>query len=120
MSPGNTKSLGKKAEDMAARYLKEQGYRILERNLQLKQGEIDILARQGSTLVIVEVKSAGEGSEFGHPVFHVDAKKQRKLRSLGNELILKNQFHKTDIRFDVVSVDYRTGEPIIELIENAF
>ncbi len=116
----SSQSLGKKAEAMAARFLKKRGYRILERNLQLRLGEIDILARVGDTLIIVEVKSAGEGSDFGPPVLRVDERKQRKLRTLAQELMQRHRFHDTDIRFDVVTVDFRSGEPEIELIENAF
>lgn len=120
MSSDSRRSLGENAEEMAARFLKKRGYRILDRNLQLRLGEIDILARQGDMLVIVEVKSAGVDSDFGPPVLRVNGRKQRKLRLLAQELLQRHRFHETDIRFDVVSVDLRSGEPVIELIENAF
>lgn len=112
--------LGAKAEAIAARHLKRNGYRILDRNLHSRIGEIDILARQGGTLVIVEVKSAREGSPFGPPSFRVDSAKRQKLKKLATELQKKHKLRTVDMRFDVVCVLFGENTHSVEVIENAF
>lgn len=57
---------GKKGEDIAVAYLKGKGYRIVERNYKCPLGEIDVVAKDGDTIVFVEVKS-GKSEEFGDP-----------------------------------------------------
>ena len=116
----STAELGAMAEGVAVKHLKRKGYRILERNLKLRSGEIDVLARKGGVLVIVEVKAMRKESDFGPPVLRVDARKRRKLRQLAKGLMQKHKLRETDIRFDVVCVDFSQTEPIVEVIENAF
>ena len=69
---------GKKGEDLACRYLKEQGYRILDRNVRYKMGEIDVVALDGDHICFVEVK-ARTRTDYGMPRDAVDARKQQKL-----------------------------------------
>ncbi len=73
------KNTGNAGEEIAADYLQKQGYKVLERNLSLSFGEIDILASQGKTIVIVEVKTV-RGSGFGLAQELVRFKKQEKLK----------------------------------------
>ena len=119
-SPRLLSELGAKAESIAVAHLKKKGYRILEKNLRTRLGEIDVLARQKDVLVLVEVKSGQGDSPFGPPQLRVDARKQRKLRQLATELQKRHRLVSTDIRFDVVSVQFFDGKPVVELIENAF
>ena len=70
--------LGKAGEDLAAAVLKKQGYKILERNYVTPLGEIDLVARQGKTLVIIEVKTR-KGTRFGSPQEAVSAAKSQPL-----------------------------------------
>ena len=95
---------GRRGERVAARHLKRAGYRILGRNVRLRQGEIDLLAEAPDrrTIVIVEVKSGA--SDAVAPEHHVNAAKQRKLTALAAELARRRRFSARPMRFDVVAV----------------
>jgi len=110
------KSTGNLGEDIAAEFLKKKGYRILDRNLHLICGEIDILAEERGTLVIVEVKSV-RGGGFGQAVDLVRYKKQNKLRQLASALI--QQYPNRQIRVDAVGVDLSQEPPAVDHIINA-
>jgi len=110
--------LGKKGEELAAQYLIEKGYEILERNWRNIHKEIDIIAKDGETLVIVEVKTR-QSDEHGEPDLAVTRQKQTRLIYAANVYIFRN---KLDIstRFDIVSIVFNNGNPIIDHIEDAF
>ena len=78
------KELGARGEELAVRYLKNRGYRILERNYRIKLGEIDIIARDRNTLVFVEVK-ARSSNRFGHPKSAITPQKQRKISMVSQQ-----------------------------------
>ncbi len=110
--------LGTKGEDLALKFLKKKGYRILSRNYKTPLGEIDIVAEDGGTLVFVEVKTRADDS-FGLPFEAVDSRKREKLRKVAL-YYLKNRC-KRDLpsRFDVLSI--RAGQRNeIEHIIDAF
>lgn len=112
-------TLGKSGEDLAARYLIQKNYQIIERNFRSKLGEIDIIARQGKTLIFCEVKTR-LSSSYGHPFEAVTTNKQNKIRKVAELYLVKakNTLHNYDsIRFDVISV---TAAVNVEHIENAF
>ncbi|MET0673532.1 MAG: YraN family protein [Microbacterium pygmaeum] len=97
--------LGKAGEDRAARHLESSGYLILERNWRVHAGEIDIIAVDGSSLVIVEVKTrAGDG--FGHPFEAVDARKRSRLWRLAFAWIAAHpdQAQGRRLRLDVIAI----------------
>lgn len=94
--------VGRLGEDVAAQYLQSIGYRIVERNKRYPLGEIDILARDSETLVIVEVK-AGRTGKFGPAYLRVGPEKQQKLRCLAARL--SQDYPQMLIRIDVVNVD---------------
>lgn len=73
--------VGRAGEAAALAHLREQGFRLLDRDWRARAGQIDIIAEDGDTLVLVEVK-ARRGTAFGLPQEAVDARKQRKLRTL--------------------------------------
>jgi len=110
------KSTGNYGEDLASEFLENKGYKILERNLHLICGEIDILAEDRRTLVIIEVKSV-RGSGFGQALDLVRFKKQDKLRQLALALI--QQHPDRQIRVDAIGVDLSQEPPVIEHIVNA-
>ncbi|MGI6103490.1 MAG: YraN family protein [Patescibacteria group bacterium] len=89
--------VGRLGEDVAVEYLQSIGYHIVERNKRYSLGEIDILARDGETIVIVEVK-AGRTGKFG-------PEKQQKLRRLAARL--SQDYPRASIRIDVMNVDER-------------
>lgn len=105
---------GARAEDLAVKYLKKQGFKIICRNWRAKTAEIDIIALDGPTLVFIEVKARSSGL-FGDPREAVNQAKQLKLRDAAMDFIIKK---KKDVpaRFDVVSIS-REG---LEHIKDAF
>ncbi|EKD56943.1 MAG: hypothetical protein ACD_58C00039G0004 [uncultured bacterium] len=110
------KQLGASGEDLAEEYLIKKGYKILQRNLHFKVGEIDILAQDDKTIVIVEVKTKRYTYQ-GSPEEQVDYFKQRKLRLLGRAI--SQQFLDQPIRIDVIAIDETDFEPKINHIVNA-
>ena len=113
------RQLGDHGEDLAAAALKKQGYKILERNYTTPLGEIDLIARQGKTLVIIEVKTR-KSTRFGSPQEAVSATKQTKLRRLADYYMKGKRLTDTPVRFDVVAIILSDAGPQIEIISNAF
>jgi putative endonuclease len=109
---------GKIGEDFAVQYLTDKGYEILERNWRYIHKEIDIIAKDGEELVIVEVK-ARQSDDYGEPDLAVTKRKQRMLIDAANAYIFKQQLD-ISTRFDIVSIIFKDGEPVIEHIEDAF
>ncbi|HLC26418.1 MAG TPA: YraN family protein [bacterium] len=117
---GSEVPLGAAGETVAVRALARQGYRIVERNYRCRWGEIDIIARDGETLVFVEVKSKRSG-KFLSPVFAVTPHKQRTLVKVAMDYLTRKNLAQTPCRFDVVSVIWPAGEdPTWEIITGAF
>lgn len=112
--------VGNRGEELAAAFLERNGLRIVERNFRCKGGEIDIVAKDGSTLVFVEVKSR-KTLTFGVPQLAVTAFKQRQISKAALTWLARNRQHDTPARFDVIAIlledNYRHQ---IEHIKNAF
>ena len=102
---------GNLGEDLAARHLKKSGYKIIERNLSNRLGEIDILARQKRDIVLVEVKTK-TGSELGEGYEMVNYFKKRKLLLLAKSL--QPSYPESVIRIDVISVNLANNPPEIK------
>lgn len=98
-----TQALGRKGEEMAANYLKKKKFEIVERGFRFSRGEIDIIARDGDTLVFVEVKARADES-FGRPEDSVTPAKQRQVRRTALGYLLKSHLGDVSCRFDVVSI----------------
>jgi putative endonuclease len=92
---------GVEAEERACLLLKEQGYMIVARNWRSRYGEIDIIARDGSTIVFVEVK-ARSSHGFGGPDAAVDIGKQRRIASTAAQFLQQTRCE-LQARFDVVT-----------------
>jgi putative endonuclease len=99
----NRAQRGRAGEDAAAALLEAHGYRIVGRNVRLPGGEIDIIARDGETVVFVEVKARAGGS-FGSAVAAVDARKRATLRALATDW-LQIAAPRARARFDVVTFE---------------
>ena len=110
--------LGDRGERAAARYLRRQGMRILVRRYRVAQGEVDLIARDGRTLVFVEVKSRRQGS----PAEAVTPEKQRRLTLAALHFLRRYRLLEQRSRFDVVAIVWPDGhrEPAIEHIRAAF
>jgi putative endonuclease len=117
--PDPRRQLGDQGEDLAAAALKRQGYKILERNYMTPLGEIDLIARQGRTVVVVEVKTR-KSTRFGSPQEGVSAAKQGRLRRLADYYLKAKRLTGSPVRFDVVAVTLAGDEPRVEIIQDAF
>ena len=119
---GRVKSaIGRFGEELAARHLEGAGLEILSRNWRCAEGEIDIVAADGDTLVICEVKTRS-GTGFGEPSEAVGRRKAAKVRVLACRWLLEHRPPgSAEIRFDVVSVVRRRGEaPSLTHLQAAF
>jgi putative endonuclease len=113
-------TLGARGEAIAVAYLKGQRFTIIERNFRCKCGEIDIIARDGKTVVFVEVK-ARRTLSFGPPQSSVTTFKQRQISRTALTWLAKNRLNETSARFDVIAILLRDHQvPEIEHIRNAF
>ena len=107
---------GNKAEDQAAKYLQNKGYKILARNFSCKMGEIDIIAEdKQNTIIFVEVKQR-KTNLFGGGLAAVNKAKQRRITLTAAEYIKKTQVKYFALRFDIITI---TGNDL-EHYENAF
>ncbi len=113
-------TLGKSGEDAAIAALTRRGYAILARRYRTRLGEIDIVARDGDTIVFVEVK-ARSSHAFGHPAEAVASWKRRRLLTIAVDFLARHRLTRSPCRFDVVAITTRPGEPpVIEVIRDAF
>ena len=113
--------LGRAGETAAARYLERRGLVILERNLRSRLGEIDLLARDGQTLVFVEVKARRAGG--AHPWENLDQRKRLQVRRMASAWLAEAE-HKyyAALRFDAVAVVVDRDDRLVSLehMEGAF
>jgi putative endonuclease len=112
-------SLGKLGEELACRELERRGYAILARRYRQRMGEIDIIARDGRTLVFVEVK-ARDGRLFGEAADAVTWWKRRRIVQVALDYVTRRRLERQPCRFDVVSIHFDTGEPVVQVFQNAF
>ncbi|MCR4430156.1 MAG: YraN family protein [Tepidanaerobacteraceae bacterium] len=116
----DNKKIGAMGEKRALEFLKRNNYHILAGNYRCRQGEIDIIAKQGSTLVFVEVKTRSSLA-FGLGMEAVNHSKQQKIRKAAMNFLNDNKVGFTDLRFDVIDIvmkDHDSAEIIH--IKNAF
>jgi putative endonuclease len=107
-------ALGRYGEDLAVDHLRRQGLTILDRNWRCAAGELDVVARDGSALVICEVKTR-RSTAFGSPAEAVGPRKLRRLRELALHWLDEQQLHVPEIRFDVIGiVQPFEGRPVLE------
>jgi len=119
-SPREPARRGRAAEEAAAALLQQQGWQILRRNYRTRRGEIDLIARDGATIVFVEVKArrAGETSSLEA----VDARKRRRIVQAALEFLASRRLRGVAVRFDVVTVVLGCdGRPqAARVLKNAF
>lgn len=112
-------ALGRWGEEAAADFLRHRGMKIVARNLRTPVGEIDLIARQGKTLVFVEVKTR-RGTAFGAPQEAVGPRKQRQIVRAAQWYLAGNGGHGLQPRFDVVAVCLEKTGVQVEHIPDAF
>jgi putative endonuclease len=128
VAPDQRRSTGRRGEAVAAELLRRRGYRLLERNFRAREGEIDLIAARGETLVFCEVKAlvarpGGPSSGPATPLEAVGRAKQAQVRRVARVwLAAQARLRARHVRFDVIGVTLSTaGELLrVEHIEGAF
>jgi len=109
---------GNEGEQLAADFLMQRGFKIVERNYRHKRSEIDLIAQLDNWLIFVEVKTRSS-SYFGHPEEFVDSRKRKKILE-GAEHYLNEKDWQGNVRYDIVSINLSSGSPEVVHIEDAF
>lgn len=113
--------LGRTGEEIAARYLQKLGYTIIQRNFSCRLGELDIVARDGRALVIVEVRTRSSNI-FGMAQESVVYRKQAKVRQVAMYYLKSSSYGDVPVRFDVLAIKLGSDNKLehLEHIKNAF
>lgn len=107
------RNLGARGEELAAQYLRAQGLKVLERNWRCVRGELDIVARDGDCLVVVEVRTL-RNAHGRSPEDSVTMAKQRRLLTLA-QVYLEQSGWKGDCRIDIVAVNLDRQGQVVQL-----
>jgi putative endonuclease len=119
---GDRHALGARAEALVAEYLVAGGYEIVARNLRIGALEIDLVARRGPLVAVVEVRTRGRGA-LTSAVGSIDGLKRERLRRAGERLWQRRYRRDLSVerlRFDVASVRFDVEPPAIEYVIAAF
>lgn len=108
---------GKTGEDIAINYLKENGYKIIERNFSCRQGEIDIIAMDKKELVIIEVKTR-QCLEYGKPAEAVNKIKRKHIYKAAQFYLYIRKLEKIYVRIDVIEVYIKNNKSYINHLKN--
>ena len=111
---------GKSGEDLAAGFLKKNGYKIITRNYRYRKSELDIVCRKKNTVIVVEVKSI-KTLDYGYPEERIASKKQRQIIKATYAFL--NSYKKyggKELRFDVITVNMGSEPPEIKHYQGAF
>lgn len=101
-------AVGRYGEDLAARYLQELGWELVDRNWRGLRGELDIVAVLDGVLAVVEVKTRTT-TRFGHPAEAVTAAKLARLRRLAGQWLAEHELRPSSVRIDVICVELPAG-----------
>ncbi|MBI2962849.1 MAG: YraN family protein [Deltaproteobacteria bacterium] len=115
----NRRDRGRDGEDAAWEYLRRRGYRLRERNLRTRLGEIDLVVERGETIVFVEVRSR-RGARFGTAFESVGPRKRERIARLAAQYLARERLEGRRARFDVVAVEWQDAGPNVDHLENAF
>lgn len=111
------KDIGNIGENMACKFLLENGYEILQRNFAKPYGEIDIIAKDKDFLVFIEVK-ARKNTNFGYPRDFVNKSKIKKITDVAQIYMLEEKLLDIKFRFDVIEIIFEENK--ITHLKNAF
>ena len=113
-------ALGNFGEQLALKKIKRLGYKKIIRNYRCPLGEVDLIARDGDTLVFIEIKTR-KGKSIGYAKEAVDARKRRQLSKAALAYMKSNDCVDAKARFDVVAINLKgNSAPQIEVVKNAF
>lgn len=110
--------LGKQGEELAAQYLTEKGYKILETNWRFGRNELDLIAEDGNILVVAEVKTR-QSDTFTQPETAVTREKQRSIIKSANAYV-RGKRRDIEVRFDIVSIILQGDKITVNHIPDAF
>lgn len=115
------RAIGTKGEQLAVKFLKKRGYKILQRNYRRRNGEIDIVCYDHGTITFVEVKTR-YSDKYGPPELSVTEAKKRQIVKVALQYVAEKKIEGMSLRFDVVSIFYSPNKkhPTITLFKNAF
>ena len=120
MKRDSRQSTGAMGEELASKFLKKQGYKIVEKNFRTSLGEIDIIALDRGTITFVEVKTR-KSTTFGYPQEAVSLKKQKKISQVATVYLNQKKLNSEKARFDIVAILLIPDQTEkIELIKDAF
>lgn len=110
--------LGKKGEQLAVDFLLKNNYDIVERNYRFEKAEVDIIAKKGDILAIIEVKTRST-ADFGNPQDFVKPKQIKNLVRAVDEYVTVNDLD-VEVRFDIIAIVKEKAGYNIEHLEDAF
>lgn len=121
MVTGRRQAVGRRGEEAARAFLKRRGVRILAENFVCAAGEIDLIGRDGDSLVFIEVKARTSGA-FGPPHLAVHLRKQRQIVRAAQWYLAEQRMRDVACRFDVLAVTFPEdgGTPRVDWVRNAF
>ncbi len=111
--------LGERGEALALKKIKSLGYKKIVTNYRCPLGEVDLVAKDGDTLVFIEIKTR-RGRPLGFAKEAVNARKQKQISKVALAYMKANNCCDVSARFDVVAVSLGSGPPQLEVIQNAF
>ena len=103
------KEIGKRGEELAAKFLEREGYTIFERNYRFEKGEIDIIAYKNDEIIFVEVKTS-ETENYLKPSERISGKQQEMLQRTAYAYLYERKLTDFPARFDLIIVELATGE----------
>ncbi len=114
-----TLNLGRRGEDVAADYMRENGYNIRDRNWSCRRGELDLVCSHGRDLVFVEVKTRKKGSML-RAAESLSPKQQAKLARAASIYLSMYNLWSRSCRFDLVALEVDANDVTLEHVQNAF
>jgi putative endonuclease len=111
--------LGKRGEELALKKIKRLGYKCVARNYRCPLGEIDLIAKDGESLVFIEIKTR-KGKSLGYAKEAINGRKRRQLSKVALTYLKSNNCGDVKSRFDVVAINLNDNKEQIEVIKNAF
>jgi len=114
----HTRGRGRSAEADGVAWLQGHGFQIVDRNVQYRAGEIDVVAREGETLCFVEIKARAT-AQFGEALWAVTRRKQRQIAAAASLYLAENGYQ-GPCRFDVLAMDGDSGGWRYSLVKDAF
>ena len=111
--------LGHLGEKIALKKIKGLGYKLIAKNYRCVLGEIDLIARDGDSLVFIEIKTR-KGASIGYAKEAVDQKKMKQISKAALTYMKENDCYDAKSRFDVIAINIKGNKKEIEVIKNAF